>query len=265
MKTCSSFAFLLALAAVGWAQNPPPGARPFEDAGPRFLGAEAGVPRRVVTGAPFSGDLVAESTQTLADGNRIHQSSTTHLVRDSAGRTRREVSLSGLAALAAGGAAQQVIFIVDPVAGASYALDPVRKTVSKSPWAGPGPGARPPAARGARRDRREDASQPVKVEPLGAATIEGLRTEGTRTTATIPAGAIGNVAPIQVVTERWYSADLQMPVVTRRSDPRSGETVTRLVHVTRSEPSPALLQVPPDFKLTERPAPPFHPPVDAAP
>jgi len=265
MKTFSSFAFLLALAVAGWAQNPAPRARRFEDAAPRFLGAEAGVPRRVVTGAPFSGDLVTESTETLADGNRIHQSSTTHVVRDSAGRTRREVSLAGLAALAAGGAAQQVIFIVDPVAGASYALDPVRKTVSRSPWAGPAPGARPSGAKAARRDRREDASQLVKVQPLGPATIEGLRTEGTRTTVTIAAGAIGNVAPIQVVTERWYSADLQMPVLTKRSDPRSGETVTRLVHVTRSEPLPALLQLPPDFKLTERPAPRPRPPADAAP
>jgi hypothetical protein len=105
----------------------------------------------------------------------------------------------------------------------------------------------------------------VKVEPLGAATIEGLRTQGTRTTVTIAAGAIGNVAPIQVVTERWYSADLQMPVVTKRSDPRSGETVTRLIHVTRTEPLPALLQVPPDYKLTERPVPRSHPRVSAAP
>lgn len=267
MKTCSSFAFLLTLAAVSWAQNPRPGAhRGTEDAGPRFLGAEAGVPRRVVTGAPFSGDLVTESTRTLADGNRIRQSSAAHLVRDSAGRTRREVSLAGLSALAAGGAGQQVVFIVDPVAGASYALDPVRKTASKSPWAGPaGGGARSSAAPGARRDRREEGSEPAKVEPLGAATIEGLRTEGTRTTVTIAAGAIGNAAPIQVVTERWYSADLRMPVVIKRSDPRSGETVTRLVHVTRSEPSPTLLQVPSDFKLIERPAPRFRPPVGAAP
>ena len=247
MKTSSAIAFLVAAAALAWAQNPPP-------AGPRFLSAEAGMPRRVVTGAPFSGDLVTETTRTLADGNRIHHSSTAHLVRDSAGRMRREVSLAGLGALAAGGAAQQVVFINDPVAGANYALDPVRKTANKSAWAGPW--ARPfGAATDVRRDRRAgSARETVKTEPLGAAMIEGLQAQGTRTTLTLAAGAVGNREPLQVVTERWYSADLQMPILTRRSDPRSGETVTRLIHVSRSEPSPALLQVPPDYKLIESPA-----------
>jgi hypothetical protein len=261
MKMCSSFAFLLAAAALAWGQNPPPGGHGrFGAAGPRFLGAEAGMPRRVVRGAPFSGDLVTESTQTLADGNRIRQTSTAHLVRDSEGRTRRELSLAGLGALAAGGGAQQVIFLNDPVAGANYALDPVRKIANKSSWTGPASGARSSAAAiEGRRDRPAGgAHQPVKTEALGVLTIEGLQTQGTRTTLTIAAGAIGNAAPIQVVTERWYSADLQMPVLTRRSDPRSGETTTRLVNISRSEPSPALLQVPPDFKLIERPAAHFH-------
>jgi len=120
-------------------------------AGPRFLGAEAGVPRHVVKGAPFSGDWIAESTETLADGNRIRQTSTAHMVRDSEGRTRREESLAGLGALAAGGGAQQVVFIHDPVAGASYALDPAHKTATKSAWTAPG-------ARSLRSDRREEGS-----------------------------------------------------------------------------------------------------------
>jgi hypothetical protein len=111
--------------------------------------------------------------------------------------------------------------------------------------------------------RAGGANQSVKTEALGAATIEGLQAQGTRTTVTIAAGAIGNEAPIQVVTERWYSADLQMAVLTRRSDPRSGETVTRLTNVSRSEPSPALFQVPPDFKVTEHAAPHFRTPAGA--
>jgi hypothetical protein len=267
MKMCSSFAFLLAAAALAWAQNPPPGGHGrFGAAGPRFLGAEAGVPRRVVKGAPFSGDLVTESTETLADGNRIRQTSTAHLVRDSEGRTRREESLAGLGALAAGGSAQQVVFIHDPVAGASYALDPALKTASKSAWARPASGARSSdAAVEERRERRVGiANQSMRTEALGASTIEGLPAQGTRTTVIIAAGAIGNEAPIQVVTERWYSADLQMAVLTKRSDPRSGETVTRLSNVSRSEPSPALFQVPPDFKVTEHAAPHFHSPAGTA-
>jgi hypothetical protein len=266
MKTCSSFVFLLAAVGLAWAQNPPPGGHGrFGAAGPRFLGAEAGVPRHVVKGAPFSGDLVTESTETLADGNRIRQTSTAHLVRDSEGRTRREESLAGLGALAAGGGAQQVVFIHDPVAGVSFALDPARKTASKSAWIRPAPGSHSSAAFEERREMRTGGgNQSVKTDALGAATIEGLAAQGTRTTVTIVAGAIGNEAPIQTVTERWYSADLQMAVLTRRNDPRSGETVTRLTNVSRSEPSPALFQVPSDFKVTEHATPHFRPPAGAA-
>lgn len=265
MKTCSSFAFLAAAAAVAWTQTPPPGGHGRAGAGPRFLGAEAGVPRHVVKGAPFSGDLVTESTETLADGNRIRQTSTTHLVRDSEGRTRREESLAGLAALAAGGSAQRVVFIHDPVAGASYALDPLHKTASRSAWTAPASRAPSAAAVEERRAMRaERANQSVKTEALGVATIEGLPAQGTRMTVTIAAGAIGNEAPIEVVTERWYSADLEMAVLIKRSDPRSGDTITRLTNASRNEPSPALFQVPPDYKVTERVAPRFRLPAGAA-
>jgi hypothetical protein len=265
MKTCSSFAILLAAAALVWAQSPPPGGHGRFGGGPRFLGAEAGVPRHVVKGSPFSGDLVTESTEILADGNRIRQTSTAHMVRDSDGRTRREESLAGLGALATGGGAQQVIFIHDPVAGASYALDPVHKTANKSVWAASNrTRSSDPGVETRREMHAGGANQSVKTEALGTATIEGLLAQGTRTTITIAAGAIGNEAPIQVVTERWYSSDLQMPVLTKRSDPRSGEIVTRLINVSRSEPSPALFQLPPDFKVTEHPAPRFRQPVSAA-
>jgi len=264
MKISSSFAFLLAAAALAWAQNPASGGRGRFGGGPRFLDAEAGVPRQVVKGAPFSGDLVTESTEILADGNRIRQTSTAHMVRDSEGRTRREETLAGLGVLATGGEAQQVVFIHDPVAGASYALDPARKTARKSVWTAPAPGARSSVAIAEGRETRPRVNQSVNTEALGSTTIEGLAVQGTRTTVNIAAGAIGNEAPIQAVTERWYSADLQMAVLVKRSDPRSGESVTRLTNVIRSEPAPSLFQVPPDFKLKERTGPHFSAPAGAA-
>ena len=53
-----------------------------------------------------------------------------------------------------------------------------------------------------------------KVETLPARQIEGVAAEGTRTTRTIPAGAIGNERPIVMVTEEWRSPDLQVLVAT---------------------------------------------------
>jgi hypothetical protein len=83
-------------------------------------------------------------------------------------------------------------------------------------------------------------------EALGSSTLEGLTATGTRTTTTIPAGAIGNLQPIVVVSEEWFSPDLQVLVLTKHSDPRSGETVYRLLNVVRAEPDRTLVAMPAD-------------------
>ena len=262
---------LLALAVSAFAQGPGPGPgrgpggrRGFDAGqgpggpGARFLGAEGFMSGRVVKNAPYSADVVTESTHTLADGNHIRQSSTSKFYRDSEGRTRREqtVNLSGLAQNAN---MPQLVFINDPVAGASYALNAKDRTGTKSTFTaraqgGPRPpasdsSAAGPAPRG--MGGRGMANQNVKTESLGKQTIEGVQADGTRTTMTIPAGQMGNEQPIVIVTETWYSADLQAMVMTKHSDPRTGETVTKMANVSRSEPSKMLFEAPADYKVTE--------------
>jgi hypothetical protein len=241
------YALALSLLAMGaLAQNPPPPGRG-RGPGARFLGGEPGMPGRIVKNAPFTGDLTTETTQTLSDGNHIHQTTTAHMVRDSEGRTRREQSLNGLGALGSTSANTQAIFIDDPVAGVSYALNPKNHTAQKSAVMVRGRGGR-----GGRPGPPPDADFPsAKKESLGRQTIEGLPADGTRFTLTIPAGQMGNDLPIQVVTERWYSSDLQMNIVTKRSDPRTGETVTKLTNVSRTEPAHSLFEVTADYKVTE--------------
>jgi len=86
-------------------------------------------------------------------------------------------------------------------------------------------------------------------EQLGKQFIEGVEAEGTRTTLTIPAGEIGNERQIEIVSERWYSPELQLVVMTRNSDPRSGETTYKLTNINRSEPARSLFEVPADFTI----------------
>lgn len=283
----------LAVSAVAFAQDPGPGRGRMgrfggEAGGPpmgaRLVGAVAGTPGRVVKSAPYSADVVTETSQTLADGNHVRQTSTAKVFRDSEGRVRTEQSLGGLGALAVNSSLPQVVFINDPVAGVNYALNVNNKTASKTPWARGGRGpqqnsaGRPQAASprvqgqsgpppGGRRWGQRDAQGPsgpagqagrggpfrqnVKTESLGHQTIEGVQAEGTRTTMTIPAGQMGNEAAIQIVTERWYSAELQTVVMSRHSDPRVGETVYRLANVSRAEPAPSLFQAPADYKVTD--------------
>jgi hypothetical protein len=98
---------------------------------------------------------------------------------------------------------------------------------------------------------RHSSKHEAKTEKLEARSFDGVTAEGTRTTVTIPAGDIGNEQPIQIVDEHWSSPELQITVMTRHSDPRSGETTYRLTNISRAEPAAALFQVPSDYTVKE--------------
>lgn len=89
-------------------------------------------------------------------------------------------------------------------------------------------------------------------EPIGSQVIEGVKSEGHRTTNTIEVGAIGNDRPIQVTGESWYSPELQTTVMSRHSDPRSGDENFRLIGINRNEPAPYLFQPPSGYTINER-------------
>jgi hypothetical protein len=270
-------------------QGPEGGPPPPPDANVVFFATES-FGGKVVKGAPYSAEAVTETIQTLGDGNRIVNRMSSMIYRDSEGRTRREQSLKGLGILGAGEEPFKTIFINDPVAGVTFALDSRSHTALKSvpftfefntkkgegqqsefkvappsagasgnvivtaPLAGlPGPGTdHPPMGVGETfvfRTRTNNANE-VK-EQLGKQNIEGVEAEGTRTTVTIPAGEIGNERPIQIVSERWYSPELELVVMTRHSDPRTGETTYKLTNINRAEPAKSLFEVPSDYTVKE--------------
>ena len=236
----------------------------------------------VVKNAPYSAEAVTETTQRLADGNRITRKTNATMYRDSEGRTRREEALGAIGPWAPDGEPSQSIFINDPVSKTNMVLDTKTKTVRKMPspdqgfaklkaelsqvetrvkvttatpphveagavgaiaWSPSGPDGAVVAKLKAEMAAKNDAQK----ESLGTQTIEGVQAEGTRTTLTIPAGAIGNDLPIQVVSERWYSPELQTVVMTKHSDPRMGDTVYHLTNINRNEPAPSLFQAPADY------------------
>src|SRR5882757_2753071 len=86
---------------------------------------------KVVTGAPFSGVAVTESTQTLADGNHITRKTQSNIFRDSQGRSRKEVTITGFAPLAASGTPKSFVVINDPVSSATFVLHPDTKVAEK--------------------------------------------------------------------------------------------------------------------------------------
>jgi hypothetical protein len=250
--------FILSLAGLAaadlFAQGPGP--RPH---GGDFdlVRAEFGFSHKVVTGAPYSAQAVTTFTQTLSNGDHIQGTTTASVARDSQGRTRMDRSLASVGALAAGPGGRRAIVIHDPVAGKSYSLDPSTKTANSMtiPTPRDGPQGPHPDARPARSQAN------VKVEELGTQTIQGVSASGKRETRVIPAGKEGNEKEIDIVTETWYSADLQVVVMSKTSDPRFGDSVYQLNTITRAEPDPTLFTVPSDYSVKEgrpmmRPGPP---------
>ena len=97
-------------------------------------------------------------------------------------------------------------------------------------------------------DKRNSSA---RSEALGKQNINGVEAEGTRSTVTIPAGEIGNERAIEIVSERWYSPELQVIVMTRHTDPRFGENSYQLTNINRSEPARELFEVPAGYTIQE--------------
>ncbi len=234
---------------------------------------------RLVKGAPYSAQATTETTQILSDGNRIVNSSTAAVYRDGEGRTRREQTLKAIGAFSASGESFKTISINDPVAGVAYVLEPhshsARKIQGLRIEAGAGAGFKVSSGsegnvifnrtsngevqlrRGTveAKVREEKLRDEFRNEDLGTQAIEGVNAVGTRTTITIPAGQIGNERAIEIVDERWFSPELKTVVMTRHSDPRSGEVVYRLTNINRTEPDHSLFEVPGDYTLREQQEP----------
>ena len=233
------------------------------------------VEAKITTGRPYSAETLTEMTQALGDGNSIQNRSATKVYRDGEGRTRREM-------LADDGSVRS-ISISDPVARTNYTLDPVKKIAYQAggtlvmprtvegtyTFSGRGGGRSTatitPAGRGATAVARGGAAGTatlmrtpapddpnVKKEDLGVQNLEGVSATGTRTTRVIPAGEIGNAKEIRIVSEQWFSDELQVLVMSRHNDPRNGETVYRLRNILRAEPDPILFTVPTDYTVQQR-------------
>lgn len=209
----------------------------------------------VISGAPYSADVVNESVQTLADGNRIVDKNTTKQYRDSQGRERRELGM--------------MITITDPVAKVRYTLHPETKSADKMPMES-GDNLFVFANRTGEFQRFEhttftNAISVVKanliaqggVEPpepittLSTKNIEGLQANGTRTVRTIPAGEVGNERPIEVVDETFTAPELGLTILSTHSDPRSGVTTYKLANIQRADPPRSLFEIPSDYQVNE--------------
>jgi hypothetical protein len=148
------------------------------------------------------------------------------------------------------------IMIEDPVAGVIYNLEVQNHTAQPldihhsllaqppngSPIPPPPPPIKPPL---------DQVRPKATSEDLGTQIIDGMEAHGRRVTRTFPPGSQGNDGPIVVTEETWNCPELDMIILSKTSDPRSGETITRITDLDRSEPDLSLFQVPPDYTIVD--------------
>jgi len=235
-----------------------------------FFSAEMAGAGEVVTAAPYTATATTESTQVLADGNKIVNKTSSFVARDSQGRTRRETDLHRIGTMQVD--SPKTVFINDPTAHTQYIFtrggaEATKVIRTEGTWKeGPqiidlrgtrerhSKGKVIVSVQGARESQQnKEGAEQVKHEDLGTQTIEGVSAQGKRETVTIPAGQIGNERPIEIVTETWFSPELHTMVLRKHSDPRMGEITYRLTDIKRNEPDASLFQPPAGTKVSVEP------------
>ncbi|MGC1383624.1 MAG: hypothetical protein WA823_07585 [Candidatus Acidiferrales bacterium] len=224
----------------------------------------SGIVMTTKAGAPYS--LVQETSRssTLANGAHIDENSKViHMYRDSEGRTRME---SYVTTPQHGGKALDLatVIITDLATGKCYFLSPQARTATESVMPGlaamvqnaatPVAAVRTAAAQQVPAAGAAGTTPEMKHETLPAQEMDGLTVTGTRLTQTFPTGSIGNDRPIVVTRTKWYSDELGIDVLSESSDPRSGDTTTRVTQLDRTEPDASLFQVPPGYTIIGTPA-----------
>jgi hypothetical protein len=197
-----------------------------------------------VKGAPFSGEIVTESVQTLADGTHVRSGTHGHGFRDFAGRTREEIELSPMAGDK--GEKFSQVMIIDPVQHVHISLNQVEKTATIQrtdlgvrivPDTPPGTSVR--------------RKQPGEKN-LGTMAIGGLTVTGRSVTYVTEVGRVGNDKPFSNIHEEWFSSDLKIVLITKDESPYTGQSVWKLINISVGEPDPALFQIPTDYEVIQQ-------------
>ena len=235
--------------------------------GAQFQGEILAFERKRVKREPLSATLLIEETP---EGSSETRTTTSLIYRDAEGRTRRDQMRANSANTV------ETTTITDPVAGFAYelkhsdstarrmrlspqtdektrdAMAAMRNSIAAKERAGSYQ-ILPVPADGSPKELRPKGVSIVsggsKSEALGEKDIEGVATEGTRTIVTIPARTMGNERAMDIVTERWYSSNLNTVVLMERLDPRFGRSVLRLTGLLRTEPAVSLFSVPGKYKI----------------
>lgn len=211
-----------------------------------FGGLMGGFGGKVVTGKPVQATFSVTHTETLP-GNSITNVTTGTFARGTDGSTYRDVKFSAIGPWAASGKAQEFIYIRNVTLGMQYIVNVAKGTYRAFPIREHGPMRE---GKMVRPNKLAAENESVTDNPNGAYTDPVTKTvypaDDRQVTRTIPAGAIGNLNPLLITSERWYSSALDLLLENTRTDPRFGTTTYQLSNIGQS-PASSLFTPDPSF------------------
>jgi len=197
--------------------------------------------------APFTLMLETEWVRTLGDGGTITLVNKRRIARDAAGRVYQErwflVPKNGNVE-----SQMTTIQIADPKGHTlhnCFFFGPkknVCELLNYSPSS--------PAVNTAEKDFTQDLGEgrgSYTHGYLGKQFVSGVETVGVRDTTIYNPGVFGNDRPVAVERESWYSPQLDVNLLSVRSDPRTGKQTFTATVVTLGDPDPALFETPAGF------------------
>ena len=238
------------------------------------------VETRMTRARPYTAEAVIETLQMLADGNRIHRRQRDaglsrqrgpHPSRDAQRRRNRaehrrsrirsrRLSLHARSrrrrspSKDAGGGGRAIAGGVTRRGSAAWLTAGRRRRRSTVTATGRGEAGCRTRQRGGghrRASGRGGGGRCTRVTHVGEAAHDGRRSNTRRSKASAPrhAGRPRSSRParsatssaITIISEQWFSPELQVLVMTRHTDPRTGETTYRLRNIIRAEPDPIAL------------------------
>lgn len=187
-----------------------------------------------IVNAPFSATYETSVGYVTSSGKTVEVTNPSeHWFRDAFGRQRRDhESFFGT----------HFTDICDPVARVAYLLDPENRVAHRIMF-------EPREPRTPSRERIIPNSGPHRqIEDLGERSIEGVFVQGIRQKT-----STGRPDGTEAVStaESWKCADLDVKVLEVTKDPSGNTRTFRVKQIIASDPSPALFQVPSNFRVVD--------------
>jgi hypothetical protein len=192
-------------------------------------------PLDYVPNLSYTAQIVETDVET-ANGTRVRQETKVFEARDSQGRTWIESFQSNNMDR------PMVVNLYIPLRRQFIQLFPSQKMARVTTFPGTGP---IPIHRNLHVVK-------TRTETLPGRTIHGIYAVGMRTTQVSPPHD-GHGPDVVNVQETWISPDLKMVVFSKdtSTDPDSDQITTEIRRLDRSEPNPALFEIPADYKIVE--------------